>query len=127
MHSKSRSLRSVALGRIYLRCLEKKNFMNEFPTQKQEKVSINIKCPQTIFEARSPTFARPQSFRCLPMGTLKTPCVFSSHTKRRETTPTHFCCVSTHSHLKGRDKPRSNVSMRVLIHVENILSIFCKS
>jgi len=34
--------------------------MNEFPTQKQEKISINIKCPQTVFEARSP-HVRPTS------------------------------------------------------------------
>ena len=54
-----KSLRSVALGRIYLRCLEK-NFMNEFPTQKQENVSMNIKCPQRVFEERSP-HVRPTS------------------------------------------------------------------
>jgi len=53
-------------------------------------------CPQRVFDVMAPTFARPQSFRFLSVETLTTPSVSISNWKWRDTSPTHFWCLSNH-------------------------------
>jgi hypothetical protein len=63
----------------------------------RKRVSINV-CRQTLgFRVTTPTYVHLQSFRFLPVATLKNPGVFSSNWKWRGTSRAHVWCLSNHS------------------------------
>jgi hypothetical protein len=82
--------------RVYLKYLDKlQTWVRHTKTRK--KVHINV-CSQTLsFLGTIPTFTRPQTFLFLSVGTLKPPSVFSSYRKWRDSSQTHFLCLSNYS------------------------------
>ena len=76
-------------------------------------------------------FAKHQSFRFLSVGRLKNIIVLSFNRKQRDSSISHFLYLSQTfvnylGTLKGFECPRSDVSMRAFVQVEDILNICCE-
>jgi hypothetical protein len=90
-----------------------------FPTTEQGKKLISIYVRRHIVFAVQPNnMLTSVTFLCV--GTLKNLSVCSSNRKWGEASPTKCWCISIH------DSTCSDVSMRALIKVEDILSICCE-
>jgi hypothetical protein len=81
-------LQDVVVYRVYLKCLDE---LQAFPRPKQAKTFTSIYVRQHSVFAVQPNIT--SSLRFLSVGTHKTPSVFSSNWKRRNTSPTNFLCM----------------------------------
>jgi hypothetical protein len=102
-----------------------------FPHTKTGKKVHIILCSQTLsFRGTAPTFAGPQSFRILPVRTLKI-LLYSAWSENEETPHKRIFMpvgpfLIAPGPLEGWDSPWSDVSMRAFNQVDDIFGIWCK-
>lgn len=109
-----------------------RNWGVSFPHQDKETVCTGV-CPHTrSFQGTASTFARSQSFWLLSIGTFKIPTSFGSNLRLRDPStgqflmPARLFCNSSGIFDCG-DSPWSDVPMRALVRVEDILTLVVNS